>query len=389
MTPPDPKQSSCTVNLLIHAAQVAYRINKDNIIDPTSQDNANLLQNIDQSGYFIKRTIAPSESQGTVRTRLAAVCLEPLDENEPIVIAFRGTKTKRDMLSDISIVSRGVVGKNFRDAAYKFYEETRKAHPNRHIILTGHSLGGNLATYVAAKAFNTNKQERTNHSLEVRTFNSAPMHSKHCGVFTKYKKFADQIVNYRVQADIVSNLPLKRYYGNTFVFPGQGVLKSHKMAAIHNLPDEIKNQRVGLGGNGKHHNQLLEKIKGIKSSYRCRVNGQYFSRFRTGMKNLKAMDNAWPDIITAINAKNYDDALIKLAELKEMVRGKVSTRLIDGLMKDTLAVKIEQQMKNAKGIDTNHKYKSTVQDIRKHEQAKESDQAELSEQNQPPSLSIK
>lgn len=48
----------------------------------------------------------------------------------------------------------GVVEKEFRDAAFQFYEDIKKANPGRQIVLAGHSPGGNLTQYVATKGVN-------------------------------------------------------------------------------------------------------------------------------------------------------------------------------------------------------------------------------------------
>lgn len=149
-------ESKCTIRLLTQACQAVSRIKKNNIIDPTEDEShSQILIDMAKNGYAITKSIAPIGVQGTGETSLAALCLEPQDPQSPIVISFRGTKTGKDVISDIRLSTLGVVEKEFRDAAFKFYEDIKKANPGRQIVLTGHSLGGHLAQYVATKAYNT------------------------------------------------------------------------------------------------------------------------------------------------------------------------------------------------------------------------------------------
>ncbi|GGI93274.1 lipase family protein [Legionella impletisoli] len=354
-------QSKCTVGLLAHFAQAAYRVKRrddgnDSFIDPTDRKSgtkyARGLMLYAENGYAITKAITP-EKKGTnlptgdkkTNASLAALCFEPQDNQSPIVISYRGTKTLRDVGSDMSLLSRGVVGKKFRDAAYEFYQEVRAQYPNREIILTGHSLGGHIAQYVATKAYHENQfQERDKESILVRTFNSAPIRTKHSVVFKDYPHLKEQYKNYRMSADIISDSPLKDYYGDSFVFKSNRK-KAHSMDTVHQvLPEEVKALSVGkTPDNCAMHNRLLEALQGVKHSYQCRVNGQYFSRHRAGRMNLDKMDKAFPEIQKDIQNKDYDGALEKLAALKESVKGKRSSTLIQALMETTLATKLNDQ----------------------------------------------
>jgi len=69
---------------------------------------------------------------------------------------------------------------------------------------------------------------------------------------------------------------------------------------------------------------LLELISRVASSYQCRVEGQYFSRFRAGAKNLAEMKEALPVVHNLIENGQYDQAVYKLVELKEKLNGTFS-----------------------------------------------------------------
>ena len=66
-----------------------------------------------------------------------------------IIIAYRGTQpeTSEDLLTDAAMVF-GFLNKQF-EQALEFYDDVKKENPSKNISLTGHSLGGALASYVA------------------------------------------------------------------------------------------------------------------------------------------------------------------------------------------------------------------------------------------------
>lgn len=208
----DVKESICDLELVLAAAQITYAISKGDKLsffakkDEVRSSWLDAKQVIEKNGYYIDHMNAPKSMGGTSETPLTAACLKPRDETAPIVIAFKGTKfkLKEDLYADMHIVLRGVASKTYRDAAYAYYQQIRKENPDRPIILTGHSLGGNLASYVADKAYRFGEKHGV---LMVRTFNAAPVDVKGSTVERNREQAAiyDNFVNYRVQNDVVSS----------------------------------------------------------------------------------------------------------------------------------------------------------------------------------------
>lgn len=342
------KDSKCDIAFIALAAESAYRVKKGNKIDPNySSVYQDTLLRFEQNGYTMKHAIAPKSSGGSGTSPLAALCLAPNDDKKPIIISFRGTKALGDIVSDIRIGINGVAERKFRDAAYNYYLNIRQQYPGREIIITGHSLGGFLAQYVGTRAYHQGVESSDQGLLHVRTFNTAPIGSSHGVVLQNHPELTGKFVNYRLESDVVSKLPLQNYYGNTLIFPSKKNFKSaHSMKSlVKELPEHVKNQVVGYDSNTQStsvQNALVELSKGMLYSYQCRVSGQYFSRFRAGPSNLALMQEYLPEIIKLMENKDYDNAIIQLGYLKNVLKGDVSTGLIDQLIHRTIAVKKEQ-----------------------------------------------
>jgi len=373
------KGSNCTIRLLAVASKAAYCIKKDNNIDPNYKSYNEVLTDISTHGYEITRSIAPINSLGTGTTPLAAVCLSPKDDPQsPIIISYRGTRVAGDVISNVVLGTTGVVEKLFRDEAYNFYQKIREENPNRQIILTGHSLGGHLAHYVATKAYNTDYNLVSNPLIQVRTFNTAPLNTTHSAVFGNNQGLLAQFVNYRLSSDIVSDLPMQEYPGNTFAFPcAKNLVDAHLIGTISkSLPEEILNQRVGGSSEfDKNNNLLIEMINGVKGGYQCHVNGQFFSKFRAGATNLKAMEEGFPDVIKAIERRDYTGAIQKLTEIDGKLQGEVSKDIIDVLKKSTAAIE-QSCMLCPSHTQAQQNWKSTMQSFRMADVSEKKEEAQ-------------
>lgn len=374
-------KSKCTIGLVAKAAQAAYFVKENNQIDCNYSNYGEVLDAIESQGYKTTEKIAPKSSKGTGNTPLAAICFEPEDQEQPIIISFRGTKTSDDLLSDLRLGMIGVVEQEFRDAAFKFYEEVRKRNPNREIILTGHSLGGHLAQYVAAKAYNTDSDPNLikKRLLHVRTFNSAPVDSNHGVILDKNPQLLSNFVNYRLTNDLISDLPLVPYYGSTFVLPCEkGFWDSHPMGAVsevlQSLPSEISSQTIGSNTPiEKSKEELIELMRGAVSSYECRVKGQFLYPYRAGADNLKKLEAVLPVLIEDIEKGSYDHALTKLRGVRKVLDGLVSEKIVSVLEKEIRKVKQEVKLEKQQG------FKARFQNLKPNENSA-SEIANLSQQ---------
>jgi hypothetical protein len=331
------RNPKCDIELLILASQSAYRVKQGNKVSRVDYNRMHV--GIDQKGYKIIDAIAPVGCGGTGGSSLAATCLEPITGEGPIVVAFRGTKTKADVASDLLIGARGVVERSFRDSAFEFYTKIREKYPNREIVLTGHSLGGHLAQYVATKAYNkaSNASDSSLPNVQVRTFNTAPVNTKHGAVFQKHRFLNARFVNYRLSPDIVSDLPMKASYGDIFSFTSKkNFLKAHALnSMLTDLPADIRSQEVGSSTTSEvRHNLMLEQVRGAFKSYQCRVEGQWFSKHRQGFKNLAALRSVEDQILSALTHKNYDQALAYLKKLDGKLSGTASKNIVERLKRN-------------------------------------------------------
>lgn len=214
--------------------------------------------------------------------------------------------------------------------------------------------------------------------MQIRTFNTAPLNTTHSSIFTTNPELLSQFVNYRLDPDVVSNLPLQNYTGNTFVFPcDQDILASHRIKAVtKSLPAEILDQQVGNPSELiNRQDMLLESIRGVLHSYQCRVEGQFFSRFRAGSKNLDEFKKMLPLVINAISTGKYDQALSKLKALDIALDGATSKDMVKALVSKVKELKIchnkevlnpaqEELRRNQRNMQ------SALQEYRANEQAK-------------------
>ncbi|QMT58854.1 thrombospondin type 3 repeat-containing protein [Legionella sp. PC997] len=339
----------CTIGLLLSAAHIAYRIvGKDNNLREEPREGyvstAQLMADISNSGYLITEK---TNADVALSNGLTAVRLEPLDNESPIIISFRGSDSLRDVFSDLYVILTGTVGRKLQEDAFSFFKETKKAFPNREIILVGHSLGGHLAQHVGAIAYAEDPDLIKSRSIHVRTFNTAPVDSRHGRwLKDKHPSIFTQFCNYRLDRDVVSQTPVKQYYGNTFSFcTEKGRFAAHPLRAMREvIPNSVQN--LEIGGTNKVQrdlNTLKEAVLGIKEAYAAHIKGQWFSKFRMGSKNKKIIDETLDLVTKELNEDPPDlgtaKVLLKLARLG--THGATSHECLKFLLEDVEYVQKE------------------------------------------------
>lgn len=338
----------CTIGLLVNAAHLVYRIEGVNNALRRDEDTRNgnvstteLVDAIAKTGYLVteKTNADVINSKG-----LTALCLQPNDEESPIIIAYKGTDSIRDMRSNIKLGLTGTAEKKLREEAFYFYTKTKQKFPDREIIITGHSLGGHLAQYVGAKAYATDSDLRKSMSLHVRTFNTAPINTAYGQKLESLSPdIFSQFCNYRLDRDLISRLLIQQYYGNTYSFRTEkNRAASHLMGAMREvLPESIQNLEIGGASKvNRDLNTLKEAVIGIKEAYAARIKGQWFSKYRMGSTNKIIIDKALDAVTEELN-KNPPDFLganKHLQAAKFKTSGTVSRSCLNCLIMNVLVV---------------------------------------------------
>jgi hypothetical protein len=339
----------CTIGMLIHACQLSYRMAHNGQIDPNIEENPKIKlkssKMIESLGYKQIAGIKPKTEGGQGETGLAAIALKPSDPLEPIVISFRGTKTWSDVQSDISIMQTGLAAQHQLKGAWEFYQQIKKDYPGRKIVLTGHSLGGHIATYVGTKA-----HEQANLPcavVAVRTFNTAPFSEE---VSKKVVKDIDdniekKFINIRLSNDPISSINPKRYFGNIFSFRSKtsNPIDAHMLWAMdESLPDSVK--RIPVSSSPI--DIFKENMQGMMHAYECRVKGQFFSPFRLGMKNLVVLQRLINEIssLIATGTGTFDVIEQKVEFALKQLHGEQSVKMLQELQKLIQKPKEEKMM---------------------------------------------
>ena len=113
------------------------------------------------------------------------------DNNGVVLIAFRGTDGKEDILSDVQIVN-GEMPEQFKSAQTVF-DETAERFPNSKIVVAGHSLGGSLAQLIAAN------------NPKAGAFACAPVGTAAVVKNNPHLKDTGNVYNYLTKGDAFSN----------------------------------------------------------------------------------------------------------------------------------------------------------------------------------------
>ncbi len=158
------------------------------------------------------------------KTGFRAVALKSVDENDKrVIVAFAGSDEGRDW-DDNLLQGAGITPKQYKqslDFANKW-----KASDGNNVILTGHSLGGGLASYASIKT-----------NLHATAVNSAPLALNHIGL----NPFdAHRITQYYVPGEMLSVVNV----GNqTDIRPGFGI-PVQGQDSIYDLRSVISNHSL-------------------------------------------------------------------------------------------------------------------------------------------------
>lgn len=337
----------CTIGFLIHACKLSYRLNHDGTIDTDiEKDPSAKLKSYTallKSDYTQIAGIKPKTEGGEGESPLAAIALKSKNPQDPIIIAFRGTKSIQDMKSNFSIVRRGLATQHHLDGAMAFYKKIQAENPDSQIILAGHSLGGHIAKYVHLKAHEEGIS--LPRGIAVRTFNTAPDSTKYVRKFANRPEIEESVKNIRVSQDPISAIGLLKYYGDTFSFKSRAknMLDAHMLWSIdENLPQSFKDTVVSPNPN----HVIYENLQGMINSYECRVTNQFFSSFRMGKKNFAILQQLQTDISPLITSNQFAEVETKIKDALTKVSGKVSVGILQTIEKQLK--KIEDDMQAVK-----------------------------------------
>lgn len=174
--------------------------------------------------------------QDDAKTGFRAVALKPTDPNDSrVIVAFAGTRDGRDWRANIG-QGLGLPTGQYRQAV-EFAEKWEASNGNN-VILTGHSLGGGLASYASIKT-----------GLRATAVNSAPLALDHLG-FNPLA--ATRITQYYVPGEALSvlnrNNPLDIRPGNGIavqgrysIFDPRSIGRNHSLDAVApDIPAPVK-----------------------------------------------------------------------------------------------------------------------------------------------------
>ncbi len=158
------------------------------------------------------------------KTGFRAIALKPVDQNDRrVIVAFAGTRDAVDWKANAG-QGLGLPTKQY-NAAVQFADKWKEAHGNN-VILTGHSLGGGLASYTSIKT-----------GLPATAVNSAPLALNHLGL---NPRAASRITQYYVPGEALSILnaknPLDIRPGNQIAVQGKNsILDPRSPITNHSL----------------------------------------------------------------------------------------------------------------------------------------------------------
>ena len=188
------------------------------------------------------------------------------------IIAYTGTNPNSDFYNDV-IKTDGVsiafgMGHHY-DSAYQFYENVLKENGlnPEDVILTGHSLGGNVAQRVALKY----------NAPETIVYNAAPLYipaglsifsAKNIAAIDRDKaSFTGNITRITTQQDPLNNISDRVggvYVGKEYVIPRSG---GHMMYDLRAVADDIK-YSIAMDNIKRNTDQGLKRVQSKKDRFK-------------------------------------------------------------------------------------------------------------------------
>lgn len=188
------------------------------------------------------------------------------------IIAYTGTNPNSDFYNDV-IKTDGVsiafgMGHHY-DSAYQFYENVLKENGlnPEDVILTGHSLGGNVAQRVALKY----------NAPETIVYNAAPLYipaglsifsAKNIAAIESDKaSFTGNITRITTQQDPLNNISDRVggvYVGKEYVIPRSG---GHMMYDLRAVADDIK-YSIAMDNIKRNTDQGLKRVQSKKDRFK-------------------------------------------------------------------------------------------------------------------------
>jgi hypothetical protein len=188
------------------------------------------------------------------------------------IIAYTGTNPNSDFYNDViktDAVSIAFGTGNHYDSAYQFYEDVLKKNGlnPEDVILTGHSLGGNVAQRVALKY----------NAPETIVYNAAPLYipaglsifsAKNIAAIESDKaSFTGNITRITTQQDPLNNISDRVggvYVGKEYVIPRSG---GHLMGDLRAVAGDIK-YRIAMDDVKRNTKRGLKRVQSKKERFK-------------------------------------------------------------------------------------------------------------------------
>lgn len=237
--PPQPVGGQPEITRPLALAEAVAQFSADSLADREFTWRAALSTALASKLAYASQAIVESTAQAWGLTR--CTFLDAVDTQcfvavtaEAVLVAFRGTENIRDWLADLNArrVTRsyGLVHRGFYHAfndVRSQLEQTLALLPGRRIVLTGHSLGGALATVAAAEWFSSGAFA----PAAIYTYGQPRVGNE---TFRRYvnQKVGNTFSRFVNDDDIVTRVPPGfRHVGKVFHFDASGELQNFTEAA--------------------------------------------------------------------------------------------------------------------------------------------------------------